>query len=288
MIPVRFPHIEAAARMVFNQIGVKLIDSDEFTCCPDPVGVRAFDEEVWLTLAARNITIGEKLGKNILTLCNGCLATLSKANRILKEDSVLKANINKVLTKINRQFKGTIKITHGLTALVNDFGLNHLKEYIEYPLDNFRVAVHYGCHFLKPSEYLRTDDPESPTIFENLLSMLRVESVEYETKSFCCGAALEQYNKDSALNIIHEKVQSIIEKSVDCIVLLCPFCFKQLDQGQIILARKKKINSTIPVFHLFELLGLGLGIKNIELCINRHKVKPIKFMENFYGNVLNK
>lgn len=41
-------------------------------------------------------------------------------------------------------------------------GLDKLKEFIVNPLDGLNVAVHYGCHFLKPSDELGIDNPENP------------------------------------------------------------------------------------------------------------------------------
>ena len=71
----RIPFIEAASRKVFEKIGVQTSQAP-FACCPDPTGVKSFDNTAWLTLGARNLCLAEAEGKDIISLCNGCANTL--------------------------------------------------------------------------------------------------------------------------------------------------------------------------------------------------------------------
>ncbi len=47
-----------------------------FSCCPDPNGVHSYSSELWYTLAARNLALTDEQALDIVTLCNGCYATL--------------------------------------------------------------------------------------------------------------------------------------------------------------------------------------------------------------------
>ena len=85
VIPNRLPFLERSARLVLEKLGFHLEDAP-FTCCPDPVGIAAISEKTWLTLAARNLYLGEKDNTEILSLCNGCSETLVMANHSLKQD----------------------------------------------------------------------------------------------------------------------------------------------------------------------------------------------------------
>ena len=71
----RIPFIEAASRKVLDKIGVQTSQAP-FACCPDPTGVKCFDNTAWLAMGARNLSLAEAEGKPIISLCNGCANTL--------------------------------------------------------------------------------------------------------------------------------------------------------------------------------------------------------------------
>ena len=62
----RVPFIEAASRKVFEKVGIETSEAP-FTCCPDPTGLKSFDNNTWLTLGALNLCIAEAEGKNIIS-----------------------------------------------------------------------------------------------------------------------------------------------------------------------------------------------------------------------------
>jgi len=76
IIPHRYPSIEKATRLVFEDLGVELLDMVGATCCPAPGVFGSFDRVTWASIAARNLTIAEEGGHPITTGCNGCFASL--------------------------------------------------------------------------------------------------------------------------------------------------------------------------------------------------------------------
>ncbi len=92
-IPASLPNVEKLALEVLPEIGINLIESDEFTCCPDPIRLKGANQYFWMSTAARNITIAEEKKLNIMTLCNGCENTLAIVNHKLKNNPALKKNI---------------------------------------------------------------------------------------------------------------------------------------------------------------------------------------------------
>ena len=61
-----------------------------------------------------------------------------------------------------------------------------------------RVAVHYGCHLLRPQPAVRWDDPLQPTKVEALVAALGARVVDYPTKMQCCGGALDRVGEREA------------------------------------------------------------------------------------------
>jgi heterodisulfide reductase subunit B len=271
MMTIKYPWFEAAVRRTVTKVGFELVDVEGFTCCPDPIYFQASDKMDWYTVAARNITLAEDLGHDIITTCSGCTATLSETNLALKDDQNLREQINKRLAKIGRQYKGTIDVRHAVTVLRDDFGLDRVKETVVRPLEGLKVAVHYGCHLLKPSRVMRVDDPDHPTILENLIKAIGAEPIHHEKTLLCCGRACmtDMIPQRMVIDIL----ETIKSHNADCMGLICPTCFDEFDLGQITLGRKLKIKLDVPIVYYFQLLGLAQGLQSNEVGLHMHKVK---------------
>jgi heterodisulfide reductase subunit B len=271
MMTVKYPQFEAAVRKTTTKIGLELIDVDGFTCCPDPIYFQARDKMKWYTIAARNITLAEDLGHDIITTCSGCTATLSETNITLKENPEIRAEVNKRLAKIGREFKGTINVRHACTVLRDDYGYDKVKASVTKPLEGLKVAVHYGCHLLKPSHIMRVDDPDHPTILENLLKAIGAEPIHHDKTLLCCGRAC--FNDIIPDQMVMDIIGSIKTEKADCMGLICPTCFDEFDMGQVIRGRKHKKILDVPVIYYFQLLGIAQGFTVEEMGLDKHKVK---------------
>ena len=272
-IPNRLPHIELAVRKVLPEFGVELKDLDGFGCCPDPIGIQALSHEAWATLAARNITVAEQAGLDILTLCMGCFETLKTINYEIKHDPELKEKINSHLSKIGREIKGTIKVVGILELLYRDIGIEQIKSKVIRPLNGLKVAAHYGCHALKPHYIIQFDDPSMPKSLDELIDATGAKSMPYLNKHLCCGTGISGINEKAQLSMIRAKFSEIVRTNLDCIVTLCPLCYIQLEMGQMLVNREFGDNFKIPVFHYAELLALAMGIDEKELGFKLHRVK---------------
>ena len=97
LAPVMSRQFELSARKVAQQLGLKLIDSDDFACCGFPI--KSVDQETALLLAARNLSVAEHLGLDICTICTGCAATLAETSRELGHNNGLRERVNEKLQK---------------------------------------------------------------------------------------------------------------------------------------------------------------------------------------------
>jgi heterodisulfide reductase subunit B len=276
MITVKYPQFEAAVRKTAPPLGIELVDVGGFTCCPDPIFFKASDKMRWLTIAARNLSLAEDLGLDIVTVCSGCTATLLEAHHLL-EDEDLRAKVNQRLKAIGRSYKGTIKVRHLCTVIRDDIGIDKVAESVVRPLEGLRVAIHYGCHLLKPSNVMHVDDPNNPQILEDLLSAVGAEPVEHNEKLLCCGKACMDDEMPSEMT--RDVVQSILDMNVDCMGLICPTCFDEYDLGQMLLSRKYGKTYNLPVIYYFQLLGIAQGLNPRDVGLHRHKIKTDGIIE---------
>ncbi len=274
IMPNRYPGIEKATRILFDELDIELKDMEGASCCPAPGVFGSFDEETWATIAARNLILAEDMGADIMTECNGCFGSLFEANHMLKDDEEKRAKINKNLAEIGKEFKGTTNVKHLAQILRDDVGYEKLASLIEKPLD-LNVAVHYGCHFLKPTEEIGIEDQaENPDILDDLVEITGAKSIDYRDKMMCCGAGggLRSRDIDVTASYTKEKLDHMSEAGVDAIIDVCPFCHMQFDQGQTEVNERYGTDFAIPVFHLAQLYGLAMGLSADDLTLDAQKI----------------
>lgn len=276
MIALKYPQMEKAVRYSIDKLGVELVDEPRFSCCPDPIYFKAADKLTWLTLAARNIALAEEHELDIITMCSGCTSTLCEANYHLKKDPELREKVNKSLKAIGREFRGTINVRHVVTLLRDDIGMEKLKHSIERPLKDVKVAIHYGCHLLKPSEIMRVDDPVIPKILQEIIEITGATPINHKEYLLCCGKACQDH--ELMLNMSADVFESIHASKADCLGLICPTCFDSFDLGQIRVARKVNKEYNLPVIYYFQMLALAQGASLEEVGIKYHKILPREFV----------
>ncbi len=276
-IPARQPNYELSARKALTKLGVDLVDLANMSCCCPPP-IQSIDMVTSLAVAANNISIAEAADLDILTLCSGCFESLAMANTLLREDNKLKTKINDILSKAGNEFRGSIQVKHFVQVLKEDIGFERLKQSVIKPLNNLKVAAFYGCHALRPSNLLKLDDPERPSILENLIEALGAENVVYRNKLKCCGGLLRGSSDELALDLAREKVLNATKAGADCISTLCPFCFVALDIGQVQMKRKFEGTYDMPIIHYSELLAMALGVDPKSLSPEIHRIKLDKVL----------
>jgi len=280
VIPNRLPQIEAATRLVAPKLGINLIDMNGASCCPAPGVIRSFDTETWLAIVARNISLAEEIGHDLLTLCNGCYATLAAGVHEIQNPDT-REHVNKILSSIGRQVKGTIKAKHLAEVLYFDVGMERIEETIVRPIEA-RCATHAGCHLIRPSE-LRPwgGTAEDFRAFDELVELTGMKSVEYDLKDMCCGAGggLRSAKLPVSLDMVREKLEAMSREGVDCILNICPFCHLQYDLGQVQANKEFSTDFHIPVLYYTQLLGLAQGFTPREMGLDKHFVDTKPFLE---------
>lgn len=269
LISLRLPFIESATRKVLDALEVDYVDSKEFSCCFDPILLKSLSLELWLSVAARNITVAEELGRNILSLCNGCFSTLNEANHYLKEDNELREQVNTALSEIGREFKGTIEVLPLANALL-DVGEQKIKELSSKKLESYKAATYHGCHMIWPRKTTGIDSTKSPAILNTLSSWVGAQPVDYTDSPLCCGSGLTSVQADTSTQMLSEILGKMIEHEATHIVTSCPFCFMQFDQRQKDAALPKQL----PVLYIAELYQLAFELASEDLIWKYHRVKP--------------
>jgi heterodisulfide reductase subunit B len=269
-IPYRVSAYEISARKVLAKLGIELVEMPESSCCGLPLD--PVSHETMLVLAARNLALAEREGLNILTLCPGCAGTLKKVNKMLKEDNALCEKINSHLKEAGLSFKGTVDAKHIIQVLMEDVGLERIKDAVVRPLTMLEVAEHNGCHILRPRAFIGFDDPEDPKMLKTLIEATGATCLDYMDETECCGAPSVGVNDKIALQLARDKLNHIKMVKAKAMVTICPYCHIMYDTNELRIEKMFNEVYGIPVLHYPQLLGLAMGMKPEELAFNELRV----------------
>jgi heterodisulfide reductase subunit B len=275
-IPYRVAAYEISARKILQRLGVELVEMPEFNCCGLPLD--PVSHEMMLILAARNLAMAERKGLDILALCPGCAGTLKKVNKMLKEDRVLREEINRHLKEAGLEFKGTVTPKHLMQVLMEDLGLEKIKENVVRPLSTVKVAEHNGCHILRPKEFIGFDDPEDPKTLKTLIEATGATCLDYLDEIECCGAPSVGVNDKVALQLARDKLNHIKTVDAQALITICPFCHIMYDTNELRIEKMFNEAYGIPVLHYPQLLGLAMGMSPDELAFNELRVDCSKIL----------
>jgi heterodisulfide reductase subunit B len=269
-IPYFVPQYETASRTVLRECGVELVDI-EFNCCGYPV--HHLDFSAYILSSARNLALAEKQGLNILTPCKCCFGSLKKVEHLLKERDSLRSEINASLEKEELRYDGVSEAKHLLSVLFHDVGLEALREKVTKPYKGLKIATHYGCHALRPSNVTQFDDPVAPTKFDKLVEITGAESVDWPMKLECCGNPLWGKNDSLSKDLTEKKLVDGKQAGAQYLCVACTYCQIQFDSVQKMIISEKGNGLILPSILYPQLLGLSMGIESGRLGITMNELE---------------
>lgn len=275
-IPARLNQYESSSRAVLEKLGVGLVDIQEFNCCGYPL--RNIDFKVFILSSARNLALAEKKNLNVMTLCKCCYGSLKKADTLLKENASLKKEVNSTLEKEGLKYEGWIEIKHLLSVLQKDIGIEVIKGKMVATFKRLKIATHYGCHALRPSQVVKFDNAVAPSLFDQLVEVTGAESIEWPMKLECCGAPLWGINDRLSMDLTLKKLIDGKKSGADYVCAACPYCHIQFDKVQKMILSQRNVNHPLPSVLYTQLLGLSLGIDRKALGLEMNEI-PISGIE---------
>jgi heterodisulfide reductase subunit B len=274
-VPANYPNYEAAMLRVAKAFDMELEYMEDVACCGSP-NLRAFDYFGWLVVNARTIAIGEKNGNDIVTPCNGCFGSLKDVLYHLKHDDEMRKEVNDELKEEGLELKGTIKVRHFVEALYTDIGIDAIRAKVTNPLDGAEIAIHYGCHLLRPEDVTEFN----PEVLKELIRVTGAKVTEYPLWKQCCGATVLPVNEPLAIRLARDKLNSIKTAGAEFITVVCPACGNQLDLQQLGMKESYGEEYDLPVLLYPQILGLAMGMSEDEVGLNMNRVPAQGILEH--------
>ena len=264
------PELFQSMSKIVGPLGLELVELKEASCTGAGV-LHEKNQELADTLNARTFAMAEQLQLPIMTICSTCQGVMSQVNHKLKNDSEYLARINKNLEPEGLEYKGTTEVKHFMWILVEDYGLDRLKQLVTKPLQRLAVAPFYGCYILRPSWIVGLDQqPDRGRYLEMIIGCLGADEIDYEGKTKCCGFPILTMNETNSVSMVRAHTVEAKDNGADCIVTPCPLCHLNLDGFQPVASNMNGSPIRMPILHLPQLIGLAMGMTAKELGMKRH------------------
>jgi heterodisulfide reductase subunit B len=266
---------DISTRKVCAALGIELVEVKDWICCGSSPA-HQYDDLMSVALPAKNLAMVPRTDdlKQLCAPCASCYSRLKITQQRLKDDD-LKKDIE---TIIDLEYPEDIEVLHMLDVVTEKVGTDAIKEKVVKNLTGMKVACYYGCLMTRPPKVTGKKQFENPTQMESLVEALGAEAVDWNMKTFCCGAAFALTKTDVVLELTRKILADAESSGADAISVGCPLCHANLDGRQVQINSKFKTNFHTPIFYFTELMGLALGIEAKELGILKHLTDAEKFL----------
>ena len=272
--PAIRPDVEQAIRLTMPELGVQLLDTEGYVCCPAFGSFPSTDDESWLATSGWNLSIAEAKGLDIMVECGSCYSSLRMGRDHLVHDEKKLARINELLELTGRKLECKTKVHHVSKILYKDVGTEKISQTIKKNLKGIHGVIQYPCHTLFPSEVVGFEDsPREPKALRQLTEALGATVDTYSHELLCCGGAggFTKSSPKEATEFAKAKLDAIInETKAEFIVVSCITCLMHLDNIQKTLNKTENTDKyNIPVFDYNQLLALCMGFDAKQVaCIS--------------------
>lgn len=251
-----------STQVVSRALDIELIELDDWNCCGS-TPYSSIDELSSFCLSARNLSLAEKAGFDLVTPCSSCYVMLNRTNSYIKEYPHVKANVDEALAAGGLEYHATVQARHLLDVFVNDIGYDAIRAKVKRNLAGLKVASYYGCQIVRPR--LGFDHPEFPQSLDNLVASLGAEPVLFPLKSRCCGGSMILSDEVVALELVKKLLDSAVSNGAECLIAVCPLCQTNLDAYQSRVNKRFKTKFNIPILFFTQLMGVAFGLSDEEL-----------------------
>ena len=241
--------LDRYARKSAEVLDVSLEEIENWQCCGG-VFTTARDEVATKLSSVRALADAGKKDQILVTVCSACHNVIKQTNHAMQTDAEFASRVNNYLAP-EEAYNGDTKVLHYLELLRDEVGFDKVKEKVVKSLEGKKVAAYYGCLLLRPNSVMQMDDPENPSIIEDLIRALGGEPVVYSYRNECCGGYIALENPDSAKARSQKVTTSAAGHGAEMIVTACPLCKYNLEKN----------GSEIPVVYFTDLLAEALGVK---------------------------
>ncbi len=258
-------HLDESLRAVLPEIGVEIDDIEDWNCCGASVGAIGGGQLPNLSLTGRNLAKARERGtQDVITGCAACYLNTHGGNEKIKADVKKKSQVNEALAAGDLSYDGDLKVRHVCEVLVNDVGVDKIKDRVKNPLTGLKVAGYVGCQTVRPfaqtqagGEYDTYDDP---SFLDNFTEACGATAVPFQHKTACCGGSVAVMSPDRTLHLIKNILEDAKQAGADVISTPCPLCQTNVEMYQDQINARFGTDYKIPVVFYSQLMAVAFGM----------------------------
>jgi len=278
-------HLDESLRAIAPEIGIEMEELDDWNCCGASVGHIGGGQLPNLALTGRNLAKAEEQGKrDVVTGCAACYLNTHAGNEKIKSDVTKRTQVNEALAAGDLSYEADLQVRHMCEVIVNDVGLDKVKERVTNPLTGLKVAGYVGCQTVRP--FAGTDGGgaydtyEDPDFLDDFAEACGAEAVEFDPKTSCCGGSVAVMSPDRTLHLIKTILEAADEAGADVISTPCPLCQTNVEMYQDAINKKYGTSFNIPVVFYSQLMAVAFGMdKKTDAALQRNTIRSDK-LEN--------
>src|SRR3954467_8748743 len=155
------PELHGSVAKVAPILDLELVELDRANCCGAGV-IAEHNQELADSLNARTFAMAQAVdgAAGMMNICSTCQGAQSECQERLDASGEYRAEVNSHLepeglsySKADSWWKKNF-----LWILVEEIGLDRLREAGVRPLDGLRIAPFYGCYIVRPTKRLGYED----------------------------------------------------------------------------------------------------------------------------------
>ena len=275
-------HLDKSVRAIAPVLDIELEDLNDWNCCGASVGHVGGGYLPNVALTGRNLAGAEAQGsEDILTPCAACYLNTHATNENIRDKGTFKDELNEALAVAGKSYDGSLHVRHACEVLINDIGLDKIREQVTNPLQGLKVAGYVGCQTVRPfantergGEYDTYDDPD---FLDGFIESTGAEAAEFDNKTSCCGGSSSVMSPDKTLHLIKKILNEAKEKEADVIATPCPLCQQNIEMYQGRINAEQGTDFNIPVVFYSQLMALAFGMDaDKDAGLNQNIVKADK------------
>jgi len=263
-----------SVRASATAVGLDLVELPEWNCCGATYPL-IIDNMLELAAPAHVLVAARNEGSTVTTACTTCYNVLKRTNRFIRDHEEERERIN---TFIEAEYSGEVEVKDILHLLRDDVGYEVVREQVQRPLQDLKVACYYGCMVLRPPDEVAYDDPDHPQSLDDLMAALGATPVSFAHKNECCGAYLAVKDPEVTREMVYTILNSAQAAGAEAVATNCPLCQFNLDKQQAEIRRSYAGYHSVPIFYFSQLMGLALGLDPCDYGWDRHYVDALPLL----------
>jgi len=270
-------HLDKSFRAIAPKIGIELEEIEDWNCCGASVGHLEGGHLGNAALSGRNLAQAQAQSSenDVITACAACYLNTHAANEEMKENEQFKTDINEALGAAGKSYDAELKVRHACEVMVNDIGMDAIKEQVTNPLEGLKVAGYVGCQTVRPFAGTEAggdyDTYDKPEFLDNIINATGAEAVDFDNATSCCGGAVTVVDSTKTLHLMKNILEEATEKGADVIATPCPLCQTNVEVYQKQVNAEFGTDYNMPVVFHTQLMAVAFGLDaNNDAALNQN------------------